>query len=211
MQTSGSIEKLLSIASEPILPKQDIGVSLLSANPASQLFKMLRAKNGFYAFESALHVFPLGSAPGVMDLETWNSSTLWRHSFGDMVEGFFFFAEDAFGVQFGIKENKVCTFDPDSGLAKGIGESIEDWAKLVLEDYPLLTGYPLAHEWQAIHGLLPAGKRLYPKTPFVFGGEFKVENLYAGEPVERMNFYGSVAMQMKGLPDGSKVRLKVVP
>jgi hypothetical protein len=80
---------------------------------------------------------------------------------------------------------------------------------LILDDYEVLTGYPLAAEWQALNGRLPARQRLVPKVPFVAGGEFEIGNLYALDSVEGMCLRASLAVQIRDLPDGAKFRFTV--
>ena len=89
-----------------------------------------------------------------------------------MAEGLLFFAEDAFGGQFALRDEHVVTFDPETGEAQALASSIEDWADQLLADFEFLTGQPLAHDWQARNGALPPGERLVPKVPFVLGGEY---------------------------------------
>jgi hypothetical protein len=72
----------------------------------------------------------------------------------------------------------------------------------------LFTGYPLGHAGQAIFGQLPAGQRLIPKTPFVLGGQFRVDNLIALEAVEGMNLRSDIWRQIKDLPDGAQIELR---
>jgi hypothetical protein len=43
---------------------------------------MLLQKNGFYAFEAALHIFPITADRGT-GLEGWNPASLWRSEYGD--------------------------------------------------------------------------------------------------------------------------------
>ncbi|HKJ51573.1 MAG TPA: SMI1/KNR4 family protein, partial [Gammaproteobacteria bacterium] len=69
---------------------------------------------------------------------------------------------------------------------------------------------PLAHQWQVIHGQLPARKRLVPKIPFVAGGEFSIENLFLIDAVEGMKYRADIAIQIKDLPDGTQVKLNIV-
>jgi hypothetical protein len=83
-------------------------------------------------------------------------------------------------------------------------------AAALLDDYETLTGYPLAHEWQRQYGALPEGKRLVPKMPFVTGGAFDVANLYAEDAVEGMRARGNLAMQINDLPDGTRIRYRIV-
>lgn len=51
--------------------------------------------------------------------------------------------------------------------------------------------------------------RLVPKTPFVLGGGYNLDNLYALEASESMRYRGSIATQLRDLPDGAAVQLRV--
>lgn len=48
-----------------------------------------------------------------------------------------------------------------------------------------------------------------PKTPFILGGEYSLDNLYVGNPLEGLSFKAEMAMQTRNLPEGTKVRLRV--
>lgn len=174
-----------------------------------ELEELLGRKNGFYAFESALHLLPSNCENAPMDIERWNNGGLWREEYDGVADGFLFFAEDAFGEQFALRDGMVYRFDGENGAAEEMANSLEDWASLILDGYEYETGYPLAHEWQMLNGTLMPGERLLPKVPFVIGGAYKIENLYAGDPVERMRLRAFIWKQIKDLPDESKVRLTV--
>lgn len=141
-----------------------------------------------------------------MSIEDWNSDALWRGAYGDLAAGLVFFAEDVFGSQFALRHGEVVTFDPETAEIEAFAPSIEAWAAVVLRDFEILTGYPLAAEWQAGHGRLPARRRLLPKVPFVAGGAFAVENLHELDSVEGMRFRATLALQIRDLPDGTKIR-----
>lgn len=174
------------------------------------LHAMLEMKNGFYAFESALHVLSDSSTIREQGLLEWNSDELWRRNYDRMCDGALFFAEDVFGTQFCLRSGSVCTFDPETGSFEAMAENLENWATKILDDYDLWTGHRLARDWQSIHGPIPIGFRLLPLTPFVLGGEFVVENLHAVESVKGMKLRASIAVQIRDLPDGAKVTLQVV-
>ncbi len=180
------------------------------AEGASELIELLDRKNGFYAFGGALHVLPSQCPTAAMDLERWNSVELWRGDYGEIVEGLLFFAEDVFGVQFGVSGAGVCKFDPESGEVQRIAQSIEEWAGLILDDSEFETGYPLLEKWTELNGPLPNGKRLLPKTLFILGGEYRVDNLYALDAAAGMRFRADLWGQLKDVPDGSEVRLIVI-
>jgi hypothetical protein len=175
---------------------------------SDELAQVLEERNGFYAFESALHVFPVGATERQPGLEGWNSRSLWRDAYGDLAEGCFFFAEDVFGGQFCFRDDAVFAFDPETGAQELMASTLEEWAEALLADYDVLTGFPLAHEWQVEHGLLEQGARLVPLTLFVLGGEFSVENLRVMGAAEGMRARGPLAVQLRYVPDGVRVSLE---
>jgi hypothetical protein len=201
------LNKLLSIASAPV-SAASIEIPTSAGTLGEELAEVLSRCNGFYAFESALHVRASGLSRDEPTLEEWNANDLWRSAFGAMAEGHLFFAEDVFGGQFSIKDDHVFTFDPETGQATPLAKNLEEWADHMLFDYEVLTGFPLAHEWQQIHGSLRAGQRLVPKRPFVLGGQFSVENLYDMEAAASMRYRAEIAMQIRSLPEGATVTLR---
>ncbi len=66
-------------------------------------------------------------------------------------------------------------------------------------------------EWESSHGPLKQGFRLTPKLPFFAGGKFEVKNLYAYQDVRAMRFRGSLATQVRDLPDGAPIVFRVGP
>src|SRR6185437_11807751 len=191
------VEKLLSIGTEALAPVPEIMPKFLAGWALGpELFGVLRQKNGFYAFESALHVLPLTAGPA-SGLEGWNSPSLWRRHYKDLSEGLLFFAEDVFQDQFCLSDAGVMRFLAETGDRELLANSIEGWADLILSDYSMQTGWKLAHEWQAANGPLPPGKRLMPKIPFILGGEYSLDNLYPGNPLEGLSFKAGLAMQTR--------------
>jgi hypothetical protein len=84
------IEQLLELSSKPIAPaKFDVPLEL-QGDRFSDLVKLPSKKNGFYAFESALYVFPIGESGNMIGLEKWNSSDLWKFEYETMADGLFF-------------------------------------------------------------------------------------------------------------------------
>jgi len=208
-----NIEKLLFVGSEPLAPRPAAMPEFLRPyGLGPELLHMLQKKNGFYAFESALHVFPLTSDPEA-GLEAWNVGSLWRNDYHELAEGLLFFAEDILQDQFclSVGHDGVLRFHAETGQTAFIADSIEKWAGVILSNYQRETGWPFVHEWQAKNGPLPLGKRLMPKTPFFLGGEYNIENFWAGNPLEGMRFKADLAMQTRHLQEGAKVRLNIAP
>lgn len=207
-----SLDKLLSNASSALSehePELTGRLRGLAGSLADDLLRMLHQRNGFYALEGALHVFPAHSSQEEIGLDDWNEDTLWRNDYKGSADGCLFFAEDVFGGQFCIKNNQIYTFDPETGALDYLADDIEGWVEAIISDYEVLTGYPLAHQWQKQNGQLPVKKRLLPKVPFVAGGEFMLDNLYLAEAVEGMRFRADIANQIKDLPDGAQIKFNV--
>ena len=206
-------EKLLSISSPALCTSQpDVPKSLMDVvgEVGATLADLLALKNGFYAFEGALHILPAHCDKAAMDFERWNSESLWRCDYGEITNGYIFFAEDIFGEQFAMSHDGIFRFSPETAEYELLAESLEGWAGIILNDYEVETGYELASQWQKQNRPLDLGQRLLPKTPFILGGEYEVSNLYALDAVLGMKLRADIWNQVKNLPDGAKVELKVI-
>lgn len=182
---------------------------LLGGPDSRNLQALLDVKNGFYACESALHVFGVGTTPQEYSLEGWNAPDLWRCDYQGSADGMLFFAEDIFGEQFAMKEEGIVRFNPETGACEEVGRNLEAWAEVVFSDLSVQTGYGLAREWQSLHGPLREGVRLVPKMPFAFGGSYEAANLYELEAVKAMKARADLAMQARSWSKGEKVRVRI--
>jgi hypothetical protein len=208
----GPIEKLIEIASETIAPLNAPGLSTVGAGlngRASVLREMLQRKNGFFCFESALHVFPYVTVDASWGVADWNAPSLWKEDFQGLADNLFCFAEDVFAVQFFLAEDGVHTFNPETGDREAVASTLTEWAEKILIDYNGLTGYPLAHQWQQENGVLQPRQRLMAKRPFVLGGKFAVSNLAALDGARIMKNLGNLAHQIHTLPDGSPIQFDI--
>jgi hypothetical protein len=209
-----NIDKLLSIASEALASEPTALPDFLARySLGHELYQMLRRRNGFYAFDSALHVFPLDDRDSEAGLEGWNAVSLWKGDYGDLAQDLLFFAEDILQDQFclSLKRQGILRFYAETGQTEPIANSIDEWAGAILSAPRRETGWPFVQEWQTANGPLATGKRLMPKTPFFLGGEYKIENLWAGDAVEGMRLKADLAIQTRNLPEGAQVKLRVAP
>ena len=114
----------------------------------STLEKILSIKNGFYAFESALHFLGTGSDRPDIDIEAWNSPDLWIKNYATIKPDGLCFAEDLFGNQFYIASSGIYNFDCETGDKEKLARNFREWCKmqfLFLKDfwgsnYPKTTG-----------------------------------------------------------------------
>jgi hypothetical protein len=200
--TGDSLRRLVDLGSPPL--SEGIGAEQ-SVHPA--LLPLLRARNGFYAFESALLVRRSGGGTG--SIEWWNNELTWRKSYPGLPEDLVFFAEDALGFPFAVSDSGFFSFDPETAELELLGATADEWAAALLEDPDVLTGYPAAHDWQVENGALAPGYRLAPAVPFVLGGEYDAEALRAKPDVELADFRAMVYTRIKDLPDGAQVSIQL--
>lgn len=208
-----SLDKLAQLGGDPVRSEAVDKAQIFQhfgASAGKSLLSLLRDKNGYYAFEGALHVrsdLGDGREKGLVE---WNGDEPWRADYKGMAEDAIFFAEDVFGVQFCIHRGVVASFDPETGVFDPVAHDLEEWARVVLDDIGLWTGYRVAHDWQVLHGRIPQGARLVPITPFVLHGEYSIENVRAMDAAESMKYRASIALQIRDLPDGATVKFRVV-
>lgn len=200
------VRRLLEVASPPLAPSVP-APALAADGVVCELSKLLGERYGFYAFESALHVYGSGSSDVVGgSLESWNAADGWIAEYRGLADGLLFFAEDVFGTQFALRGERVHTFDPETGATREVASNIEEWAHRLLDDYEYLTGQPVGRSWQLANRALLPGERLVPIRPFVLGGEFETSNLQPMEAGRGMRQRARLAVELRDLPDGAQVR-----
>jgi hypothetical protein len=202
------IARLLDVANSALSPAPAL-MAVKNAGCDRQIIAdwcgLLAVRNGFYSFESALHVFPSRSNARHFGLDEWNSRDLWRREYARLMdEDMLFVAEDVFGNQFGLIEDFVCRFDAETAAVTMFSRSVAEWSERMLTEFNLHTGYPVAHEWQSLYGGIAPGWRLLPKAPFVPGGNPLAENFYECEVVTGMRMRGHRARQLADAPNGAR-------
>src|SRR5262245_18018467 len=107
------INGLLSIASGPIGPPVVQSNQFARwDNLGNGLEELLKRRNGFFAYESALLVRPFQSDSAPLGVLDWNAPAFWKSQYHEKLDHVLFFAEDAFGGQFCFDNDSVCYFDP---------------------------------------------------------------------------------------------------
>jgi hypothetical protein len=207
------VRKLLGVASDAFLPTpvaHDLDGTDRLGKIGKAIRQILEQKNGFFCFEAALRFFPSATVAASWGLREWNSRELWKVEYRGLADELFCFAEDIFGGQYCVANGAIGKFDPETGDLESLARTLEEWAAQVLEEYDVVTGWRLAHDWQITHGPLPARHRLMPKRPFVLGGEYVVSNLIAIDSVRLMKNLGNLAHQIHDLPDGAQIQFKIL-
>jgi hypothetical protein len=210
-----SVKRLLSLATTTMAPpvSNPAGLSEFLASWGAlgeELAEALIAKNGFWAFESSLVVRPFSSKESPLGIVEWNDPTIWKYAYIDELDDALFFGEDAFGCQFCFANDEVKVFEPETAKFEDIANSFGEWASILLSDINYRTGFPAAHDWVNKHGPLIPGFRLIPKLPFVVGGKYDTDNLYACNEVQGMLFRASLANQIRDVRDGGQIIIDII-
>jgi hypothetical protein len=139
--------------------------------------------------------------PNLLKDWTWllpNEFTVWiMNRFGD--------------VFIVLDDGTVHILDVEGGTLKRVADSRDDFCVKVDTD-------DNANDWlmiPLIDRLVAAGMTLEPgecyhhKMPPIVGGEYTIENTTTIDIAEHLGFYGSIHQQLKDVPDGTPVELKV--
>jgi hypothetical protein len=207
-----ALGKLIEIGGAPFVPGSEPVSDALNhlGDIGASIREVLAQKNGFFCFEAALRFFPSTTVGPSWGTSEWNSPNLWKDDYRGVADNIFCFAEEIFGRQFVIHDEKIAVFESETGDLEIIASSLEEWASKILLDYNQMTGHPLAHAWQSLHGALHPRHRLIAKRPFILGGEYSIENLASIDSVRMMKSLGNLAFQLHDLPDGTKVQFKTL-
>ena len=175
------------------------------------LRRLMGRANGAYLFDESLLLRPLESVGVVLGVRQWNDLACWKGEYEDrQLDDYLFFGEDAFGMQFCMDSSgRVSLFGAETGEFELVANTIEAFADWVLSDIDQITGRSILQEWKKVNGPLASGCRLFPKVPFVCGGEFQTSNLASVSDVDSMRFRGALARQIRGLEDGQEIVLRV--
>lgn len=170
---------------------------------------LLSLHNGLTAFEGGLRIF--GTNPGVLPtLPDWNKQEGWRSAYHELVaDNLIFFAEDVFGNQFAFDNEKVVYFNAETGRATPFANSFVEWLSVILEDPVDTLQLMLFKAWTDTGEHLKPSEHLCPVYPFITKSDPPLKELYRIDSVEDMSYKGNFAYQIKDLPDGAQIKIKV--
>lgn len=119
--------------------------------------RFLQRWNGAYALDGALHVFGALHEPPNQSLDLWNLPSGWRQGFGIVLEGLWFFAEDAFGNQFAYRDEKVVRLRIHDARVEPVAPDFVGWLEAVLLDPQRWLALDVFNACVRTHGPLPPG------------------------------------------------------
>jgi hypothetical protein len=170
---------------------------------------LLSIHNGLTAFEGGLRIF--GTKPSLLPaLQDWNRQESWRSEYRELIENsLVFFAEDVFGNQFAFEGDRVVYFDVENGRATPFANSFSEWLSIILEDPADTLQLMLYKNWLKKGERLEPSEHLCPTYPFIVKAEPPLHELHRVNSIEDMRYKGRFALQIKDVPDGAKIKIKV--
>lgn len=170
---------------------------------------LLSSHNGLTAFDGGLRIFGTASG-GMPTLQDWNWQEGWRLAYKELVkENLIFFAEDAFGNQFAFDDGGVVYFNAETGQTTPFASSFSEWLAIVLDDPVDTLQLMLYKTWRSKGERLQPWEHLCPTYPFVVKATPPLHELYRVSSVEDMRYKGNFAYQIKDVPDGGQIKIRV--
>lgn len=176
------------------------------------LTAILTRQNGGSFNSGVLHLMGACRPYRHADLVTWNNPHDWKAAFaGFDLAGYIFFADDAFGNQFGFRhddvDGSVWRFDIQMGEFTEIAPSVAAFLdEVVVTDGSWLLGADLLESFRESGAALQTGQHLSLIMPGLLGGSMEPENLRPIDPATNLYLAGQVVTQIKPLPPGTEVR-----
>ena len=178
----------------------------------SGLRAALMARNGCLAYRGALHVRGACLDPPWHSLRSaiagpQSFTTLYP----DLPAGSVAFAEDAFGDQFLLREDRVWHLTAETGEIAEVAPSVEEFFDALLVDVAGVLGYEPIRAVGLVGGELGAGRLISAYPPFVMDAGEAGRSFRAVDALEVRAALAAFAGQIRDLPDGTTVQIKVVP
>lgn len=207
VDTTNALTELLHRGRAPLGPQVHVELGA-NTGPLGELSALLTSTNGFTVFNAGVQVFHVGVTGMGPELGAWNAPPTWKDTYRGLADGLLCFAQDLFGTQFAIQDNRqVVAFNPETAELASIGESLHAWAQWLLDEPNVHGTHSMATAWQHTHGPLPHHQRLIPWRMFVLGGSYEDDNLVAKDAVTCMRIRGPIAQHLHNAPNGSRIRL----
>lgn len=111
------------------------------------------------------------------------------------------------------EQGRIWRLDTGAGESERVADSAEALDRALADPAAAaeLLLLPVVEEFEAARGPLGRGQCLGFVTLPVFGGAYSAENRHPVAVAEHAAFTGDVHRQIRDLPDGARVQVKVVP
>ena len=130
-------------------------------------------------------------------------------SYGRYSTGLRSIGQDVFGNQFvyDVYTRKFLLFNIETANKEELASNFKGFVETLFTDIEYYSGRSFILNWNTE---LQFNQRLCPKKPFVIGGEYNSNNLYASTFPKYLEFFADVAKQIHELPDGTPIKLNII-
>lgn len=184
----------------------------LILNIEDQDYKTLIRKycNGGFFFDDALLIYSHAAVDCYPSIKTVNEVLV--SSFENLFKGLISFGQDVFGNQFCFckDSSNIYVFSIEDGKKELLSPSFQEWIGLLEADYDFIVGCSYIQDWKG-QKIIKDDERLCSKIPFIIGGEYKVDNFYNCSFPGYLKTNADIAKQISDLPEGTPVKLKIIP
>lgn len=170
---------------------------------------IINSGNGGFFFDQSLHIFGFCNFPDFHSVRSMNN--LFKGEYGFIGQNILTFGQDVFGNQFAfdLSSFEVIFFNIETGERTVIASNFLGWVEAILHDNEYLTGIRISEAWK-INSKLEFNQRLCPKIPFILGGEYSLDNLYATSFPDFIKSNAAIAIQVFNLPNGTEFKIEIV-
>lgn len=172
--------------------------------------RLLETVNGYVAYHGGLHVRGACTAPIWHSLRAaWHGPDAVHRLFPVVTPEDVPFGQDALGDQFVVRDGSVWKLNAEFGELAPLNMTLPEFDAAIRSDpaHVLLLG-PL-HQFLAQGGTLEPGQLLSVMPPFVFQESAGSVSYRAVPMRDRIQFLSELARQLRDVPDGATVRLRI--
>ena len=173
---------------------------------------LLARANGYVAYDGGLHVRGACINPEWHSLRAaWDGSRALHRLFPGLTPQDIPFAEDALGDQYVLRTDVVHRLAGETGEVESLGVDLVGFDAAVRADPIAYLNLAPLEEFRAEGGSLAPGQLLSVYPPYVFDNSAASVSFRAIPAADRIGFLASLAAQLRGIPDGTAVRLTIDP
>jgi hypothetical protein len=169
-----------------------------------ELVRILSDTNGFILHDGALHVRGASITPEWHSLRVALREPSAFHTIYENVHATDIpFAQDQVGDQFLLRDGRVLRLSSETGDIEPLADSLDEFFSRVAADIEGFLNAGLGHTMQP-------GQLLLAFPPFVFQESGAGASLKAVRAGEVILFHADLARQIRDIPDGGQIKIKVV-
>lgn len=176
----------------------------LLAELPPELAGLLTQANGFILRDGALHFRGACSQPDWHSLRhAWSGPQSFQQLYPDVLPDDIPFAQDQFGDQFLLRDGNVLRLVAETGDVEPCSQSLKDFMEGIGDDIATFLNVGLQHQ-------LSPGELLLAYPPFCMAETGKGASIRSITAGQLILFHADLARQIRDIPDGGQIEIKLV-